>query len=203
MTGLSTAPLEPARTPQQPPTRSWTVLLFTGTLGAFLAAAGPTLGALAYGWVVVAVTAFFSVWLAIVDEHTHLLPNRLTGALALFGTIQAAGISLWQHDPAALLVAAQTTVAIAAAYTFFALIKSTGFGDIKFAGALALTIAPHAGLLTLYLLPAAFIISSVRIVMRRIRGRGSKHPHGPSLAIAGLAIMTGSMLAGPTVLFAA
>lgn len=200
MTALSTAPLEPAHTPRQPSVGPWTLISLTGALGLLLVAAEPLLGGTAYGWAVVAVTAAFSARLALVDERTHTLPNRFTGALAVFGIIQAVGISAWRHDTAHLVIAGVTAGILASLYALLALTKSGGFGDIKFAGALALTIAPYAGLLTLYLLPIAFMISALRIMWRRARGRTSKHPHGPSIAIAGVAIMVGAMVAGPALL---
>ncbi|WP_449406913.1 prepilin peptidase [Microbacterium maritypicum] len=165
-----------------------------------LVAAAPVMGNVAYGWTAVAVTTAFSVRLALVDERTHTLPNRLTGALAAFGTIQAIGISSWRHDVAPLVIAAVTAGILATLYALLALTKSGGFGDIKFVGALALTIAPYAGLLTLYLLPVAFMLSALRIMGRRARGRAAKHPHGPSIAIAGIAIMAAATIAGPALL---
>lgn len=200
MIELSTAPLEPAHTPRQPSAGPWTLISLTSALGLLLVAAEPLLGGTAYGWAVVAVTAVFSARLALVDERTHTLPNRLTGALAVFGIIQAIGISAWMNDTAPLAIAGVTAVILASVYALLALTKSGGFGDIKFVGALALTIAPYAGLLTLYLLPIAFIISAVRIMARRVRGRVSKHPHGPSLAIAGVVLLVGSMLVGPALI---
>ena len=200
MTELSTAPLEPAYTPRQPSAGPWTLISLTSALGLLLVAAEPLLGGKAYGWAVVAVTAVFSARLAVIDERTHTLPNRLTGALAVFGIIQAIGISAWRHDAAPLVIAGVTAGILASLYALLALTKSGGFGDIKFAGALALAIAPYAGLLTLYLLPIAFIISAVRIMARRVRGRATKHPHGPSLAIAGIVLLLGSMLAGPALI---
>lgn len=181
--------------------RPWTLFFTTGILGALLAAAAPTLGSTVYGWAAIAIAAVFSVRLAIVDERTHKLPNRLTGALGTFGAIQAVGISVWRQDAAPLVITAVTAGILVAVYAVLALTGNTGFGDIKFAGALALTIAPYAGLLTLYLFPVACIISALRIMTRRVRGRDAKHPHGPSLAIAGIAIMAGAMIAGPALPF--
>lgn len=200
MTELSTAPQETAHIPQRPSAGPWTLISVTGVLGALLVAVAPTLGGTIYGWAAVTVTAVFSLHLAIIDERTHMLPNRVTGALATFGVIQAIGISLWLHDAAPLVIAATTAGILAAAYAILAFTGSIGFGDIKFAGALALTIAPYAGLLTLYLLPVAFVISALRIMGRHLRGRATKHPHGTSLAIAGLTIMVASLAAGPALL---
>jgi leader peptidase (prepilin peptidase)/N-methyltransferase len=177
-----------------------TLFFTTAVLGALLAAAAPTLGSTVYGWAAIAITAVFSARLAIVDERTHLLPNRVTGALGAFGAIQAVSISVWQKDAEPLVIAAVTAGILAAVYAVLALTGSTGFGDIKFAGALALAIAPYAGLLTLYLFPIACIISAVRIMTRRVLGRDAKHPHGPSLAIAGIVLLIGSMLAGPALI---
>lgn len=200
MTELSTALLEPAHTPRQPSAGPWTLVSLTSALGLLLIAAEPPLGGTAYGWAVVVITAVFSARLALIDERTHTLPNRLTGALAVFGIIQAIGISAWRHDPAPLITAGVTAGILASLYALLALTKSGGYGDIKFAGALALTIAPYAGLLTLYLLPIAFIISAVRVMDRRVRGRAAKHPHGLSLATAGVVLLVGSMLAGPVLI---
>ncbi|MGF2950655.1 prepilin peptidase [Microbacterium sp. PI-1] len=203
MTEPSTYLLEPAYTPRRSFAGPWTLIsLSAAVLGLLLVAAAPVLGGTAYGWVVVAVTAVRSARLAVVDERTHTLPNRLTGALAVFGIIQAIGISAWRHDAAPLVIAGVTAGILASLYALLALTKSGGFGDIKFAGALALTIAPYAGLFTLYLLPIAFVISAVRIMARRVRGRAAKHPHGPSLAIAGIVLLVGSMLAGPALILA-
>ncbi|EYT57224.1 A24 family peptidase [Microbacterium sp. UCD-TDU] len=201
MTESSMYLLESAHTPRRPFAGPWTLIsLSTAVLGLLVVAAAPVLGGTTYGWVVVAITAVFSARLALVDERTHTLPNRLTGALAVFGIIQAIGISAWMNDTAPAVIAAVTAGILTSIYGLLALTKSGGFGDIKFAGALALTIAPYAGLLTLYLLPIAFIISAVRIMARRVRGREAKHPHGPSLAIAGIVLLVGSMLAGPALI---
>lgn len=200
MTELSTAPLEPAHTPRQSSAEPWTLISLTSALGLLLVAAEPLLGGTTYGWVAVAMTAVLALRLALVDERTYTLPNRLTGSLAAFGFIQAAGISWMLREPVPLITAVTAAGILAAVYAVLAFTGSSGFGDIKLAAALALTIAPYAGFLTLYLLPLAFIISAIRIMARRLRGRGAKHPHGASLAIAGIILMTGAMLAGPALL---
>lgn len=199
MTELSTAPRDRTHTPGSP-VGPWTLSSAVCGLGLLLVAEAPLRGGAVYGWSVIAVTAAIVVRLAIVDELTHTLPNRLTGALAAFGAVQAIGISWLRGEPAPLITAAVTAGLLAGAYALLAFTGSSGFGDIKLAGALALTIALYAGLLTLYLLPIAFIISAARMMIRRLGGREDRHPHGTSLAIAGIVLLVGSMLAGPALL---
>lgn len=196
MTELSTAPLESANSPRRLSVGPWTLISASSAIGLLLICLGPLLGVAAYGWTVIAVATAFSGRLAYVDERTHTLPNRLTGGLALLATIQAIGISWWQQTPTTLITAMVVAGILATVYAALALTGNCGFGDVKYAGALALTVAPFAGFLTLYLLPAAFIISASRATARRLRGRTSRHPHGTSLAIAGLLVMVGSMISG-------
>lgn len=197
MTELSTAPPESAHTPRQPAVEPWTLIASTSVLGVLLVAAEPVLGGTAYGWAVITVTAVLSLRLAHVDERTYMLPNRLTGALAAFGVIQAIGISWLQQDFMPLITGAISAGIVTTVYAILAIIGSSGFGDIKFAGALTLTIAPYAGFLALYLLPIAFVISALRAMGRKMRGQTVKHPHGASIAIAGIVIVVGAMVAGP------
>lgn len=194
---VSMASRKPAHTPRQRSTRPWAHLLIAALLAAILATAAPLIGVTTYGWTAIAVTTILGARLAHVDERTHTLPNRLTGSLATFGIIQAIGVSWWQHTPAPLATAASAAGVLGVAYAVLAFTGSCGFGDVKLAAALGLTAAPYAGFLTLYILPIAFMISAVRIMGRRLRGRGDRHPHGTSLVIAGLAVMVGAMLAGP------
>ncbi|KDA04594.1 hypothetical protein DC31_06245 [Microbacterium sp. CH12i] len=137
--------------------------------------------------------ALIALRLAAVDEHTYTLPNRLTALLAAFGASQVIGVSIWQGSPSLALSAAAIVGIVGAVYFVLALTGSCGFGDMKFAVALALTIVPITGIFTIYLVPLAFAISALRVIGRNVRHRPRKHPHGMSLAIASLVLMV-SML---------
>ncbi|HCS60142.1 MAG TPA: hypothetical protein DIW46_01920 [Microbacterium sp.] len=197
MTSLSTTPLEPAITPLRRSRGAWALALAGMILGALVVALMPRISWPVYGWVLYGIGALIALRLAVVDERTYALPNRLTALLAAFGAIQAIGVSIWQGSPSLALSAAAIAGIVGAVYLVLALTGSCGFGDMKFAVALVLTIAPIAGIFTIYLLPLAFAISALRVIGRIVRHQPRKHPHGTSLAIAGSVLMVSMLQIDP------
>ncbi len=196
MTELPTVSLDTPRTPRRRSRETGALFSLTIAGGLLLVGAAAPTAAPWYGWAAFAVVAVFSGTLAVVDERTMRLPNRLVASLACFGLIQAFGASLAAHSLAPLGAAAACAAALGLAYISLAMIGSCGAGDAKFAAALALSIAPFIGLVALYILPVAFLVSAVRVVARRLQGHADRHPHGLSIAIAGLGLMATALAAG-------
>jgi len=198
MSSLPTAPAEPARTPLRRSGGPWVrSLVVMVALGVFVAATGLWGSGSLYGWIVFAVTAVWSTVLAVVDERTSRLPNWGTVGLGVFGAVQVGVIasSLQAFEPVTTALWAGGLAG--AVYGFMASVGWCGFGDAKFAAALALTVAPFAGFLAVYIVPLAFVVSAVRILFRRIRRLPDKHPHGASIAVAGVAVLAVALLVGP------
>lgn len=145
-------------------------------------------------WAAALLVAWLSIELAIVDERTYTLPNRLTARLALVGGILAVSIAVTQRSASALGAAAIAMGVAAAYYGLLALPGWVGFGDVKFAVVLSGVVALSAGGLAMYLPVIATLASAARIAYRHVRGRTGRHPHGASVAAAGLIALALSVL---------
>lgn len=164
-------------------------------VGALLATAAliPVPG---YSWIALACFAAAAVAIAVVDVRTNLLPNRYTGPLALAAALQATAVATQRLDPWVAVVAAAAAAVVFLAYTAMGMAGWFGFGDTKFAGALALLAGTFAGWLAIYLVPLAVLISAAERAVRMTAGRSRKaHAHGPAIAIAAIAIAIAGIMA--------
>ncbi len=159
-----------------------------------LVVAGPAvLGWAGYLWVLCAITATAAAALAIVDARTLTLPNLHVVPLAAAALVQVAGSATYQSPMHAVAAAAASAV-VCAGYAVLAAAGWCGFGDAKFAGAVTLIVGVNIGLVGIYLLPVALILSSGWLVVLRISRRQSHHAHGPAVAIAAGILMTAGLL---------
>lgn len=185
----STVALESAPSPRVSWGRPWIPSIGAATIGVVLIVLEPTIGAHRYQWAVATIVTVLSTWLSWVDERTFTLPNRWVGALAAFACAQILGAALAQVSIGPELGAISAAAIAAAIYATLGFAGAVGFGDVKFAAALSLAVGSVAGLLAVYLVPLAFAVSAVRIIARKSRGADPRHPHGSSLAIAGIGVL--------------
>lgn len=158
---------------------------------AVLVLAGPQLVSWrGYLWVLLLVVAAAAVYGAVVDVRTMRLPNALTGPLVAAGAVQVAGSLLYVSVATVgpLLAAAAVVFVV---YALMAAAGWCGFGDAKFAGALALFVGLYVGLLAIYLIPVAIILGSVHMLVAKAMSREpvSRVPQGPAIAAASLIII--------------
>ncbi|WP_052193316.1 prepilin peptidase [Microbacterium sp. ZOR0019] len=158
---------------------------------AVLVLAGPQLvGWQGYLWVLPLPVAAAAVYGAVVDARTRQLPNALTGPLGAAGAVQVAGSSLYVGVEAVgpLLAAAAVVFVV---YVLMAAAGWCGFGDAKFAGALALFVGLYVGLLAIYLIPVAIVFGSIHMLVAKAISREpvARIPQGPAIAAAALIIM--------------
>ena len=153
----------------------------------------------AYAWALTALLAAAAAAMAVVDARTDRLPNRYVAALAAAGLVQAAAVTIASHDPTRLLDSMGAAAAVSAAYVLLGLIGWFGFGDAKFAGALAGTVAIYAGLAAIYMVPLAIVFTAIwRISSRAVGSIGGRHAHGPAIALAAIGVMaTANLLSTP------
>lgn len=159
---------------------------------AVLVVAGPLiLSWQGYLWVLLVLVAAAAVYGAVIDVRTLRLPNALTGPLAAAGAVQVAGSAFHGGIGAAGSVLAAAAV-VFVVYALMATAGWCGFGDAKFAGALALFVGVYVGLLAIYLIPLAVILGSAHmLVTKALSWRPvSRIPQGPAIAAAALIIMT-------------
>lgn len=130
--------------------------------------------------------------LAVIDARTRLLPNRHVAALAAGAAVVVLSLALRMGEPGPVLVALLVAAVAAAAYLGMGLAGWVGFGDAKFAGALALAIAPLCGMGALWLAPLAVVLGGVQRLANP-RQRGAR-PHGPAIAAAGGALLVLALL---------
>jgi prepilin signal peptidase PulO-like enzyme (type II secretory pathway) len=143
-----------------------------------------------YPWVLTAATAAAALIPAIIDGRTHKLPNRYTGPLALAAAIQVIAFSIRAGDPWSLLWAG-----IAAAVTFvlfaaMALRDYVGFGDVKYAAALALAVAITTGLMAIWIMPVAVLLGAGGRGVRYLAGhREHRQALGPYIFAVVIALL--------------
>lgn len=163
----------------------------SAAVSAVIVLAGPQLvGWQGYLWVLPLPVAAAAVYGAVVDARTLQLPNALTGPLGAAGVVQAAGSSLYVGVEAVGPVLAAAAV-VFVVYVLMAAAGWCGFGDAKFAGALALFVGLYVGLLALYLIPVAIVLGSVHMIVAKVISREpvARVPQGPAIAAAALIIM--------------
>lgn len=154
-----------------------------------LAALYPLLGPGTHRWALLAATAIAAAAIAVVDHRTFTLPNRYVGPLAAAGAVQVVATALFTTD---VWAAAWPAIAAAVVFITYAVMGMAGwfgFGDAKFAAALALIVALYAGPLAIYLVPLAILTGAARRVIRGARARKSKLAHGPDIAAAAIGII--------------
>ena len=106
-------------------------------------------------------------------------------ALAAAGLVQAAAVAVASNDAIRLLDSVGAAAAVGAAYVLLGVIVWFGFGDAKFAGALAVSVAIYAGLAAIYIMPLAIVFTAIwRLLFRTARGIGGLHAHGPAIALS-------------------
>ena len=158
-------------------------------VGGILLASIAYLNVQVYAWVALVCFAVAAAAIAGVDVRTRLLPNRFTGPLAVASGLQVAVLSVQQMDP---WIAASAVVAsgiVFAVYVAMGMAGWFGFGDAKFAAALALFAGIFAGWFAIYAVPLAVLISGLERAIRMARGGDRRaHAHGPAIAIAGIAV---------------
>lgn len=162
-----------------------------GTLLAVLALAGIP----GYPWIALASFTVAGAVIAVVDVRTRRLPNRYTGPYALAGALQAAAVSIATADPWIFIVSIAAAAAVFLAYAFMGMAGWFGFGDAKFAGAVALFASVFAGWFAIYLIPLAVLLSAGERLARMAAGRGrTAHAHGPAIAAAALIVTVAGIL---------
>lgn len=196
----SISPLETAHTPRRPSSGGWftrasSCAIVGGAGGALLVSLAPVAGA-AYWWVFFAVVVALCAWAAVNDERTMRLPNTITAALAAFAVVQVAGIAVWTHDAAFVGSVAAAAGIVVAVYLVLAVTGSCGFGDVKFAGALTVAVGAFIGFSAIGVLYIAVALSALRIVVRWVRRKPIRHPHGASIAAGGVVLLVLAMLSG-------
>ena len=153
-----------------------------------------------YAWVLTVCLAAFAAAVAVVDARTHTLPNRYTSALAAAGLIQAAAVSIASHDGIRFLDSLVAAAVVCSAYVALGLLGWFGFGDAKFAGALAVTVAIYAGFAAMYMVPLAILFAAIWTLLCRTFGRvPPTRPHGPAIALSAVCITTAAVFALPAV----
>ena len=149
----------------------------------------------AYAWALTAFLAAAAAAMAIVDARTYRLPNRYVAALAAAGLVQAVAVAVATHDAIGLLDSLGAAAAVSAAYVILGLVGWFGFGDAKFAGALALTVAIFAGLAAMYIVPLAIVLTAIwRLLFRTVGSIGGRHAHGPAIALSAIGVMVAALL---------
>lgn len=145
----------------------------------------------AHAVTLVVIVAAFAGALAVIDARTLRLPNRLVGPLAVVGLVQAIGLAALTGDATQALVPLGAAGITGLLYLGCCLAKWMGYGDVKFAGAFALSIATYAGWAAIYLLPLAFMIGAIQRIAEHIAGRGRTggRAHGPAITLAGVGIL--------------
>ena len=149
----------------------------------------------AYAWALTAFLAAAAAAIAIVDARTYRLPNRYVAALAAAGVVQASAVAAESHDAIRLLDSLGASAAVGAAYVLLGLVGWFGFGDAKFAGALAVTVAIYAGFAAIYIVPLAIVFTAIwRLLSRTVGSIGGRHAHGPAIALSAIGIMVAALL---------
>ncbi|WP_234058066.1 prepilin peptidase [Microbacterium sp. NFH-22A-Y] len=167
------------------PFREYVGATIGGTLLAVLALASVP----GYPWIALAGFTAAGAAIAVVDVRTRRLPNRHTGPYALAGALQAAAVSIATADLWILVVAVATAATVFLAYALMGMAGWFGFGDAKFAGAVALFASVFAGWFAIYLVPLAVLLSAGERLARIAAGRGrTAHAHGPAIAAAALIV---------------
>ncbi|CAQ03311.1 prepilin peptidase [Clavibacter sepedonicus] len=196
------APLEDARVPLEdatatvalpaaPRVNRWS-LVGAGALSAgILPLYATTPDHRAHAVTLVVIVAAFAGTLAVIDVRTLRLPNRLVGPLAVVGLVQAIGLGILTGDATQALVPLGAAGITSLLYLGCCLAKWMGYGDVKYAGALALSIAIYAGWAAIYLLPIAFTIGAIQRIVEHFTGLGRTggRAHGPAITLAGIGIL--------------
>jgi len=149
-----------------------------------------------YPWVLTAATACGALFPAVIDARTHTLPNRYTGPLALAAAIQVVAFTIRSADPWQLLWAALAAVVTFLLFSLLAIRDYVGFGDVKYAAALALLATILAGLAAVYLMPVAVLLGAAGRGIRYLLGhRTHKQALGPYILAATVLLMVYGVLA--------
>lgn len=145
------------------------------------------IGWVGYLWVLFALATGAAVALAVVDTRTLTLPNRFVAPLACSALVLVAGGAWYGRSPVPALVAAAVVLGV---YAVMAALRWCGAGDAKFAAALTLLVGLYVGMLALYLLPMALVISSAQIAgSRLVSPEARRHAHGPAIAASAIVLM--------------
>lgn len=168
--------------------RNSSMYAIAGVSGAVLASVA-FLNVQVYAWVALACFTVAAAAIAAVDVRTQLLPNRFTGPLAAAAGVQIAAVGVQQMDQWIPLGAVVAAAVVFAAYVAMGMAGWFGFGDAKFAAALALFAGIFAGWFAIYAVPLAVLISGAERAVRIARGGDRRaHAHGPAIAIAAIAV---------------
>jgi len=172
-----------------------------------LSALGCLLAGIRFGPALVVVPFLFFVpllaELAVVDLHTHRLPNALTLPSYLVGLVLVGGTAAARGEPAVLARAVAAAVLLFVVFLTLALLRPAGMGmgDVKAAGVIGLFVGSlgiGAALVAAFLAALLALVGGFVLMAAGRIGRRTPTPFGPWLALGALT----AMLAGPA-LFAA
>jgi leader peptidase (prepilin peptidase)/N-methyltransferase len=149
----------------------------------------PIVTTVSYAWGVSSCLTARAAFVAVIDARTHRLPNRYVSAIAGAGLVQAAAISIASHDGSKFAECLIDAAAVGAAYVLLGLLGWFGFGDVKFAAALTITVAIYAGLAAMYVVPLAILFAAIWTLLLRISGKLPRaRAHGPAIALSAVCI---------------
>jgi len=119
-------------------------------------------------------------------------------ALAAAGLVQSVAVAVASNDAIRLLASLVAAAAVGSAYVLLGLVGWFGFGDAKFAGALALTGAIYAGLAAIYIVPLAIVVTAIWRFLCGALGRFPRtRAHGPAIALAAIGVMVAAVVLAP------
>ena len=167
-----------------------------------LSAVGCLLVGLRYGAGLVVLPFLFFVpllaGLAVVDLHTHRLPNALTLPAYPLGIALVGGVALARGEPAILVGALAAAVLLFVTFLVLALLRPAGMGmgDVKAAGVIGLFVGAlgvGAALVAAFLGTLLALLGGMTLMATGRIGRRTPTPFGPWLALGALV----AVLAGP------
>ena len=148
-----------------------------------------------YPWALTVLTAIGAGWIAVVDVRTRTLPNRLVAPFAAASALQLVAVAVGRAAWSVLLWGVLAAAIAGALYLLMGLAGWVGFGDVKFAPALALAAAAAAGTAAVWLTPIAIVLGGVWTLIRRAAGDSERRQaHGPALAAGAIVLMVAGVL---------
>ena len=131
--------------------------------------------------------------IALIDLDHQIIPNKITGPAAILAV--AIGLALKPSGVPEQLIAGAAAAAFLLVFVF-AYPRGMGMGDVKLAGVLGLFLGREVGVAIFVAVIAGTLVGAA--VMARLgvqRGRKTKVPFGPFLALGGVV----ALLAGPAI----
>jgi len=131
--------------------------------------------------------------IALIDLDHQIIPNKITAPAAILAV--AIGLALKPSGVPEQLIAGAGAAAFLLVFVF-AYPRGMGMGDVKLAGVLGLFLGREVGVAIFVAVIAGTLVGAA--VMARLgvqRGRKTKVPFGPFLALGGVV----ALLAGPTI----